>query len=302
MASERSRRRSLETCKDGVSEIFGRRPYELGVPCRTILRLLGNRGRSKGESSALYFEGAAIRWYRWLLWHQGKPDWETLVREITSRFGPSTYLDYNVELSRIKQTGTVVEYQKNFEALTNMVCGWPIEALIGAFVRGLKDEILIETGFEIARTVEEKNKRLHITSRGTISKNWSNVRSSPQESMKSEAFPHAVGRNKTGNAPQQKRDDKAYVSTAIVPGCRGITADMYLVDDGDDPPEADEDFPLAAKANTVEERMAPEISLHALVGDEVLHLMRVEGKLCGRKVCVLIDTGSTHNFICEKSA
>ncbi|KAF3782902.1 hypothetical protein EJ110_NYTH33444 [Nymphaea thermarum] len=47
---------------------------------------------------------------------------------------------------------------------------------------------------------------------------------------------------------------------------------------------------------------SPEISLHALSGHEVLHLMLVEGRLQGRKVSVLVDTRSTHNFICEKSA
>ncbi|KAF3775900.1 hypothetical protein EJ110_NYTH49523 [Nymphaea thermarum] len=51
----------------------------------------------------------------------------------------------------------------------------------------------------------------------------------------------------------------------------------------------------------MENQTIPEISLHALAGDEVLHLMRV-GKFRGRPVSVLIDMGSTHNFICEKSA
>ncbi|KAF3775815.1 hypothetical protein EJ110_NYTH46485 [Nymphaea thermarum] len=45
-----------------------------------------------------------------------------------------------------------------------------------------------------------------------------------------------------------------------------------------------------------------EISLHALAGGEVPQLMRIEGQLRGRKVSILVDTGSTHNFICEKSA
>ncbi|KAF3771682.1 hypothetical protein EJ110_NYTH59819 [Nymphaea thermarum] len=83
-------------------------------------------------------QGAVIHWYNWRLSHQGKPDWETLLREITACFGSSAYIDYNVQLSRIRQTSTVVEYQENFEALTNMVHGWLLEALIGAFVKGLR--------------------------------------------------------------------------------------------------------------------------------------------------------------------
>ncbi|KAF3778045.1 hypothetical protein EJ110_NYTH44435 [Nymphaea thermarum] len=61
---------------------------------------------SRVEDRVSSLTGAAICWYRWLLSHQGKLDWETLVMEITAHFGPSAYLNYNVELSRIRQTGT----------------------------------------------------------------------------------------------------------------------------------------------------------------------------------------------------
>ncbi|KAF3772426.1 hypothetical protein EJ110_NYTH57967 [Nymphaea thermarum] len=37
-------------------------------------------------------------------------------------------------------------------------------------------------------------------------------------------------------------------------------------------------------------------------GDEVPQLMRVEGLLRGRRVSILVDTGSSHNFISKKSA
>ncbi|KAF3775899.1 hypothetical protein EJ110_NYTH49522 [Nymphaea thermarum] len=137
-------------------------------------------GNGKVRQAAVYFEGAAIRWFHWLVSQQGRPDCATLVKEPTSRFGPSAYLDYNVELSSIKQSGTVLEYQEHFEALTNIVRGWPLPALIGAFLAGLKDEIRIELQamkpqtlmdcFELARMVEEKNERLHTFNRGTFSR------------------------------------------------------------------------------------------------------------------------------------
>lgn len=40
-------------------------------------------------------------------------------------------------------------------------------------------------------------------------------------------------------------------------------------------------------------------SLHALAGDEMPQLMQVEAVPRGRKVSILVDTGTTHNFICE---
>ncbi|KAF3781173.1 hypothetical protein EJ110_NYTH34457 [Nymphaea thermarum] len=45
---------------------------------------------------------------------------------------------------------------------------------------------------------------------------------------------------------------------------------------------------------------ASKISLHALSRDEASQLMHVEGRLHGRPINVLVDIGSTHNFISEK--
>lgn len=52
-----------------------------------------------------------------------------------------------------------------------MVCGWPVEALVGSFLEGLKDEVMIKVqavcpalreALEAARLAEEKNKAMGI--------------------------------------------------------------------------------------------------------------------------------------------
>ncbi|KAF3774179.1 hypothetical protein EJ110_NYTH53738 [Nymphaea thermarum] len=101
---------------------------------------------------------------------QGKLGWTELIDAMKSRFGPSAFLNYNVELSKIRQRGSILDYQEHFEELSNMVRGWSIKALEGAFIGGLKDEIRIEVHaakprslpvcFEVARMVKEKHRRL----------------------------------------------------------------------------------------------------------------------------------------------
>ncbi|KAF3783318.1 putative fucosyltransferase-like protein [Nymphaea thermarum] len=194
VASKRRRRErwcSLATSEDLVFEILRDDPVSRVFRAEQYFDCQGIVGDQIVSQATVYFEDAAIRWFRWLVLHQGRPDWETLVREITSRFRPSAYLDYNVELLRIKQLGTVVEYQENFEVLTNMVRGWTLEALIGAFVGGLKDEICIEVQatkpqtlldcFELACTVEEKNKRLHVS-------NWGHDQSELTRQLKERSY------------------------------------------------------------------------------------------------------------------
>lgn len=65
-------------------------------------------------------------------------------REIIARFGPTGYECFDEALSRVKQTGTLRDYQREFEKLATRVIGWPQSALIGTFLGGLKEEIADE--------------------------------------------------------------------------------------------------------------------------------------------------------------
>ncbi|KAF3788607.1 hypothetical protein EJ110_NYTH20738 [Nymphaea thermarum] len=125
-------------------------------------------------------------------------------------FGPSAYIDYNIELSKIWQKGTVVEYQESFEELSNMVPGWPTNSLIGAFVGGLKEEIRIEVQsmrslnlqdcFVIARMVEEKHRRYQVLGRGP-----NVVRPQGVAATSSEASPARATMGKPASRPIVRR-------------------------------------------------------------------------------------------------
>ncbi|KAL5782524.1 hypothetical protein ACOSP7_007553 [Xanthoceras sorbifolium] len=48
---------------------------------------------------------------------------------------------------------------------------------------------------------------------------------------------------------------------------------------------------------TTQTESMPEISFHAIVGTEHLQTLRLQGRLKGRTVTVLVDGRSTHNFV-----
>lgn len=95
-----------------------------------------------------------------------------ICRGFVIRFGLHTYLDFNIELLKVTHRTMVVEYQVQFEELSNMAKGWPSEALIGAFIGGLRDDPRIEVqtlrpqslpeSFEMTQVAEEKALRLRI--------------------------------------------------------------------------------------------------------------------------------------------
>lgn len=82
--------------------------------------------------------------------------WKNFEKEIMNRFGPLEYADHDEALAHIKQTGTLREYQKEFEKLANRVRDWQESALVGAFIGGLKAEIAAEVRVHQPRTYAEK--------------------------------------------------------------------------------------------------------------------------------------------------
>ncbi|RVW63197.1 Retrovirus-related Pol polyprotein from transposon 17.6 [Vitis vinifera] len=104
-----------------------------------------NGENQKVPMAAYHLEGEANQWWQWLhrtLKEEGHViSWEKFEEELWARFGPSGCEDFDEALSRIKQLGTLRDYQREFEKLGNRVQGWTQKALVGTFMGGLKAEI-----------------------------------------------------------------------------------------------------------------------------------------------------------------
>ena len=67
--------------------------------------------------------------------------WTRFLESLQVRFGPSELEDYQGKLSKLVQTGSVLEYQEAFEDLSNKVDGLSESFLLSCFVSGLKPQI-----------------------------------------------------------------------------------------------------------------------------------------------------------------
>lgn len=78
-------------------------------------------------------EREANQWWQWLKRVQRDEGieitWGLFEREIMIRFGPTEYECFDEALSRVRQTGTLRDYQRDFERLVNRVVGWPQSVL-----------------------------------------------------------------------------------------------------------------------------------------------------------------------------
>lgn len=67
--------------------------------------------------------------------------WADFAFQLHVRFGPSPYNDPNTQLTRHTQTGTVVDYEVNFQRISNKILGLPESFLKGCYIGGLRWDI-----------------------------------------------------------------------------------------------------------------------------------------------------------------
>ncbi|CAA0829951.1 Unknown protein, partial [Striga hermonthica] len=108
------------------------------------------------QIAAYYLDGEANTWWQWVSHvYKNKGEqirWRDFEKELIARFGSSEYFDYDEVLTRIRQTGSLCDYQKEFERIASRVRDWPEKALVGAFVGGLKAELAVEVRLDRPRS------------------------------------------------------------------------------------------------------------------------------------------------------
>lgn len=230
--------------------------------------------------------------------------WDVFEEELWARFGPTAAEDFDEALSKIRQTGTLREYQREFERLQNKVSGWTQKALIGTYVGGLKDVIsdsiqmfqpkMLKATIELARMRDEQLQR---------QRRFNNFSNKNQRNLT--IPPPPLKATSTGNPKRLSWDElKRKRSLGLCFSCderytpdhRCQKSQLLLIEgleDEDD--EGDGDAP----ATEAEE---PEITLHALTGWGSPKTIRTHAEIHNQKLIALIDSGSTHNFITDKVA
>ncbi|KAL5713151.1 hypothetical protein ACHQM5_015256 [Ranunculus cassubicifolius] len=93
--------------------------------------------------AAIHLQGDAIAWYRWLRQSVGVGclSWEQFLSALCSRFGSCKNIDPCSSLSKLTQTGTVLEFITEFEKLINLVPGMRESHQVSIFLSGLRTDI-----------------------------------------------------------------------------------------------------------------------------------------------------------------
>ncbi|OMO94833.1 Retrotransposon gag protein [Corchorus olitorius] len=270
----------------------------------------------------MHLEGRALQWHLHYLHNLGNPEsvpWTQYVAAMRSRFSSTKYFDALAELVMLRQTGTVDEYYDDFEKLLNLIDLKDHQDL-SIFVTNIKPELSREV---------RKDRPVDLDSAVNLAREIKSLYLSPSQkgNTSSLSAPTATSLNtcpnfKPNNPTQtnrntkmptrEERDDRRkkgscmWCASKYAPCHKcGVKSNLYqiLMEDTGDPTtdskglaeclEFDED----TSELTNEKENPPIITLHAVLGTAGPQTMRVMGKIKNQLVMILMDTGSTHNFL-----
>ncbi|XP_076902006.1 uncharacterized protein LOC143556617 [Bidens hawaiensis] len=239
--------------------------------------------------ASLHLDGVALKRHKWYTKSRGPLSWIEFTTALLQRFGPTDFEDPLESLSRLKQTTTVSAFQEAFERLSHHVDGLPGAFLLGCFIDGLKDEIRLEVKIKKTRTLSEAIGPmclLPIPSPPLQLSCW--ARAQPLKLN----LPAPTPIRRISHQKARERREKGpcyYCDRRYTPGRKCSKPQIFMIKDAsvevDDPDEALSDEPPA------------EISFHAITGTPTPQTLRLPKQIKNKDVVILVDGGSTHNFI-----
>ncbi|GKC46125.1 ty3-gypsy retrotransposon protein [Tanacetum coccineum] len=279
----------------------------LNIPADQRLRIVG-----------FNLEGAAAKWFRWMTRNRLIVDWPRFEESVKNRFCPSKYEDPQGALFKLLQTGTVAEYQGEFEKFMNRVTDISEALLISFYISGLKlslqRELLVSKpttlgdAFALARVIEVRLEDQNTVSvapkvvntsggsqyqRATPSVKTPLLPTPPKATVASTGKP--LGIKWISPAERQERLSKGLCFNCDNRWTRGHKCPgkfLLLMTDYDDDPGEE------VTTNEDEAVESGDISiLNSLVGHGSSRSLQLWGKIGTIGVHVLIDNGSTHNFV-----
>ncbi|KAG2666849.1 hypothetical protein I3843_15G081700 [Carya illinoinensis] len=279
---------------------------------------------------SFHVEGKALVWFQDLDESGVLSTWEAFVQALLLRFGPSSYDDPVEQLTRLRQVGTVEEYKSHFEELSNRLRGLSESFKLSCFLSGLKDEIRLTVrmfdptslmaAYGLAKIQEEKvllykkhNQRPSTNSytepaifkSKTLYQTPQQLTQTPSKPANTTSSNAIVPVQKISQNQMKERREKGlcyHCDSKWNPGHRCHNPKLYLIE------EVEENQPLIEHdtgqvsdqgevVQILDKGKCPEISLHAILGSLNPKTMRIRGRIGNQAVTILIDSGSTHNFL-----
>lgn len=259
--------------------------------------------------AAYHLENDAQLWFQQRKNQGHLVTWDGLKAGLLAKFAATEYEDSFGDLCKLKQTGTVSDYQPQFERLLARAGSLTDKQEAACFISGLKDGLRadvraqnpqnLSAAIGLARNYELKAQEIRRSVNPTFSSSvrnssnqWNNsLTPSGSKTINLEMiFPI---RNLTPIELQRRREQELCYSCDENYTVGHKCKKLFFI-------EIDEEGEEATGEMYTEE--TPVISLHALAGIQTPHTMRVHSQISKIPLTILIDSGSTHNYLHHRFA
>ncbi|XP_006596879.1 uncharacterized protein [Glycine max] len=228
--------------------------------------------------ASFYMDSPALSWYQWMFRNGFFSSWPAMLQDLESHFALSFYDDPQGALFKLQQYGTVNEYLTEFERLANCIVGLA-RSCVAELARLQEDKILNHRRSSRLGPVAPLSPLPKLTG------------ASPSTRL---LFKHLTIEEMVVCRDQglcYHCNDKWSPGHRCKPRLHLLIADEE-VNFSSEPTLFDTSSPP-----TVESAPIPHISLNAMEGTLVPETFRLLGFLHNHRVVILVDGGSTHNFI-----
>ncbi|XP_047328916.1 uncharacterized protein LOC124932358 [Impatiens glandulifera] len=282
---------------------------------------------TKTDIAPIHFTGNARMWYGSYLQQRNHREiltWEVFRRDLLAHFGPSMYDTPMRQIMHLRQNEeSVMYYNQQYINISQKLLNLPGEYVIECYMAGLNEEIADAVKLRNPETLNEAMSMAKaqesiyrsLWSRGHLYNKLAPLLPKPvgpsTNRTSFSGIPHASSSG--GNQGSMKQLEPAVFDEKRRKGLcykcdqkwepnHKCKTKLFMISANEQEALPDVqlfqetvvDDPSLLQPNSLEE---PAISLHALTGSKNFQTLQIRGKIGSLPVVILIDTGSTHNFI-----
>jgi hypothetical protein len=266
---------------------------------------------AKLRYGVLHLDQERWQWWQWRKTsRQGYIAWTHFVAELYERFDTDT--NHLGHLTKLKQSGTVEDFIASFERLAFRTEGMSDAFFRECFISGLKDEIRAHVLMARPQSWVEATKRDKEAQQVVSSQNRKPSfiprpkpvnPTTPSAPLKIQKLTRAEMVERQLKGLCYNCDDKYF------PGHKCKEQNIFMAI-SEDISEEDVETPLVSESPETTDitppsdppEVEPVISLNALTGFSTPQTLKLIGYIKHQKVIILVDSGSTHNFIHRRIA
>ncbi|CAN6583033.1 unnamed protein product [Malus baccata var. baccata] len=235
-------------------------------------------------TASFHFEGELLHWFRWMDCVNTTPTWSAFTTALCREFGPSAFEDSAEALFKLRQLGPLRDYIAEFRRLATRSPEISPLLLRSCFLGGLKKELRYDV-----KLLKPANVHEAIAIAVQLDSKLTELKSVPSRTnTTSKPF---------SNTRKKERGECWFCNDKWVMGHKCGLKQLLMMDVMDSEVMAgsiEEDHP------ELQHMELSECAFYGTQGSSTVQTMKVFSQINGHPVKILLNSGSSHNFVDSK--